>query len=76
LATSSDTSTSTTSAGSASSPPSSTYSAPRYHRFPAYEARTPKARAFNAFFAANTARQLLPANENTGSLSPSIREED
>jgi type IV secretion system protein TrbL len=76
LATSSDTSTSTTSAGSASSPPSSTGSAPRYHRFPAYEARTPKSRAFNAFFAANTARQLLPANENTGSLSPSIREED
>ncbi len=76
LATSSDTSTSTTSAGSSSSPPSSTGSAPRYHRFPAYEARTPKARAFNAFFAANTARQLLPANENTGSLSPTIREED
>jgi type IV secretion system protein TrbL len=48
----------------------------RYHRFPAYEARTSKARAFNAFFAANTARQLLPANENSGSLSPSIREED
>lgn len=75
-ATSSDTSTSTTSAGSVSSPASSTDSAPRYHRFPAHEARTPKARAFNAFFAANTARQLLPANENTGSLSPSIREED
>lgn len=75
-AASSDTSTSTTSAGSASSPPSSTGSAPRYHRFPAHEARTPKARAFNAFFAANTARQLLPANENSGSLSPSIREED
>jgi len=76
LATSSDTSTSTTSASSASSPASPTDSAPRYHHFPAYEARTPKARAFNAFFAANTARQLLPANENTGSLSPSIREED
>ncbi len=75
-ATSSDISTSTTSAGSLSSPTSSTDSPPRYHRFPAYEARTPKARAFNAFFAANTARQLLPANENTGSLSPSIREED
>ena len=65
-----------TSASSASSPPSPTDSAPRYHRFPAYEARTPKARAFNAFFTANTARQLLPANENSGSLSPSIREED
>ncbi|MFN9148843.1 MAG: P-type conjugative transfer protein TrbL [Hyphomonadaceae bacterium] len=65
-----------TSASSASSSPSPTDSAPRYHRFPAYEARTPKARAFNAFFAANTARQLLPANENSGSLSPSIREED
>jgi type IV secretion system protein TrbL len=65
-----------TSASSALSPASPTDSAPRYHRFPAYEARTPKSRAFNAFFAANTARQLLPANENTGSLSPSIREED
>ncbi len=65
-----------TSASPASSPASPIDSAPRYHRFPAYEARTPKARAFNAFFAANTARQLLPANENTGSLSPSIREED
>jgi len=65
-----------TSASPASSPASPTDSAPRYHRFPAYEARTPKSRAFNAFFAANTARQLLPANENSGSLSPSIREED
>jgi len=65
-----------TSASPTSSPSSPTDSAPRYHRFPAYEARTPKARAFNAFFAANSARQLLPANENTGSLSPSIREED
>ena len=75
-ATPSGTSTPATSASSASSPASPTDSAPRYHRFPAYEARTPKSRAFNAFFAANTARQLLPANENTGSLSPSIREED
>ena len=58
------------------SSPQSASSQARYHRFPAYEARTPKSRAFNAFFAANTARQLLPANENTGSLSPSIREED
>jgi type IV secretion system protein TrbL len=56
--------------------PQSASSQTRYHRFPAYEARTPKSRAFNAFFAANTARQLLPANENSGSLSPSIREED
>jgi type IV secretion system protein TrbL len=63
----------TTSASASTSP-----AAERYHRFPAYErgkAQT-KARAFNAFFAANTARQLLPANENSGSLSPSIREED
>jgi hypothetical protein len=30
----------------------------------------------SAYFAANTARQLLPANENSGSLSPSIRDED
>lgn len=58
------------------SSPQSANSQARYHRFPAYEARTPKARAFNAFFAANTARQLLPANENSGSLSPSIREGD
>ena len=58
------------------SSPQSASSQARYHRFPAYEARTPKSRAFNAFFAANTARQLLPANENSGSLSPSIREED
>ncbi len=35
-----------------------------------------RSRAFNAYFAANAARQLLPANENSGSLSPSIREED
>ena len=35
-----------------------------------------RSNAFNAYFAANAARQLLPANENTGSLSPSIREED
>ncbi len=63
-------------ASNSSSPASSTDSAPRYHRFPAYEAQTPKSRAFNAFFAVNTARQLLPANENSGSLSPSIREED
>jgi type IV secretion system protein TrbL len=35
-----------------------------------------RSKAFNAYFAANAARQLLPANENSGSLSPSIREED
>ena len=50
----------------------------RYHRFPE---RTPgqqatRARAFNAFWTANAARQLMPANENGGSLNPSIREED
>jgi type IV secretion system protein TrbL len=52
--------------------------APRYHRFPAYspQQKAAKARAFNAYFAANTARQLMPANENTGTLNPSIREED
>jgi hypothetical protein len=52
--------------------------APRYHRFPAHSQgqRATQARAFNAFFAANTARQLLPANENAGALNPSIREED
>lgn len=52
--------------------------APRYHRFPAYspQQKAAKARAFNAYFAANAARQLMPANENTGTLNPSIREED
>jgi type IV secretion system protein TrbL len=35
-----------------------------------------RSKALNAYFAANAARQLLPANENSGSLSPSIREED
>lgn len=52
--------------------------AARYHRFPAYnpQQKAAKARAFNAYFAANTARQLMPANENTGTLNPSIREED
>lgn len=52
--------------------------AQRYHRFPD---RTPaqtvrRSRAFNAFWTANTARQLMPANENAGALTPSIREED
>lgn len=50
----------------------------RYHRFPAHtpQAHAGRSKALSAYFAANTARQLLPANENTGSLSPTIREED
>jgi type IV secretion system protein TrbL len=50
----------------------------RYHRFPAHnpQSQTGRSGALNAYFAANTARQLLPANENSGSLSPTIREED
>jgi type IV secretion system protein TrbL len=50
----------------------------RYHRFPAHNPQSHAGRsgALNAYFAANTARQLLPANENSGSLSPTIREED
>ena len=50
----------------------------RYHRFPAQNPQSPagRSKALSAYFAANTARQLLPANENSGSLSPSIREED
>jgi type IV secretion system protein TrbL len=50
----------------------------RYHRFPAHtpQNHTGRSKALSAYFAANTARQLLPANENSGSLSPSIREED
>lgn len=57
---------------------SATSSPQRYHRFPAYspQQKAAKARAFNAYFAANTARQLMPANENTGTINPSIREED
>ncbi|MCZ8195836.1 MAG: P-type conjugative transfer protein TrbL [Hyphomonadaceae bacterium] len=53
-------------------------SPPRYHRFPAHtpQAHAGRSKALSAYFAANTARQLLPANENSGSLSPSIREED
>jgi hypothetical protein len=55
-----------------------TSSAPRYHRFPAHspQGQGARSKAFNAYFAANTARQLMPANENTGTLNPSIREED
>ncbi len=50
----------------------------RYHRFPAHnpQSQAGRSKALSAYFAANTARQLLPANENSGSLSPSIREED
>ena len=55
-----------------------TSSAPRYHRFPAHgpQGQGARSKAFNAYFAANTARQLMPANENIGTLNPSIREED
>lgn len=50
----------------------------RYHRFPAHnpQSHAGRSKALSAYFAANTARQLLPANENSGSLNPSIREED
>jgi type IV secretion system protein TrbL len=74
--------TGSTLAGTAGGAQSAAGSAPasgqRYHRFPAYspQQKAAKARAFNAYFAANTARQLMPANENTGTLNPSIREED
>jgi type IV secretion system protein TrbL len=54
-----------------------------FHRFPenggaasSGSSNASRSNAFNAYFAANAARQLLPANENSGSLSPSIREED
>jgi type IV secretion system protein TrbL len=52
-----------------------------FHRFPerggsSGGSQSGRSRAFNAYFAANAARQILPANENSGSLSPSIREED
>ncbi|MCA3697733.1 P-type conjugative transfer protein TrbL [Aquidulcibacter sp.] len=63
--------------GSAASPQSGN-SPTRYHRFPAHnpQSHAGRSKALSAYFAANTARQLLPANENSGSLSPSIREED
>jgi len=63
--------------GAASSPQSAS-SPTRYHRFPAHnpQSHAGRSKALSAYFAANTARQLLPANENSGSLSPSIREED
>jgi type IV secretion system protein TrbL len=53
-----------------------------FHRFPEKGGASGssngagRSKAFSAYFAANAARQLLPANENSGSLSPSIREED
>jgi type IV secretion system protein TrbL len=53
-----------------------------FHRFPEKTGASGssnsagRSKAFNAYFAANAVRQLLPANENSGSLSPSIREED
>ena len=67
-----------TGTGSATSGAQSANSPTRYHRFPAYspQSHAGRSKALSAYFAANTARQLLPANENSGSLSPSIREED
>jgi type IV secretion system protein TrbL len=71
------------SGGSPSGSPSGSGPAPQnFHRFPEKSAASGsgnsagRSKAFNAYFAANAARQLLPANENSGSLSPSIREED
>lgn len=65
-------------AGAATGAPGATPSPQRYHRFPEASPGEPggRARAFNAFWTANAARQLMPANENGGSLNPSIREED
>jgi type IV secretion system protein TrbL len=62
----------------ASGPASGPGQAQRYHRFPERSAAqtATRARAFNAFWTANAARQLMPANENAGALNPSIREED
>ncbi|WP_232780932.1 P-type conjugative transfer protein TrbL [Aquidulcibacter paucihalophilus] len=67
-----------TGTGSARSGAQSSNSPTRYHRFPAHtpQSHAGRSKALSAYFAANTARQLLPANENSGSLSPSIREED
>jgi type IV secretion system protein TrbL len=74
---------SSTSQSSPSSGASGGASSQNFHRFPEptgggspRAAQTGRSKAFNAYFAANAARQLLPANENSGSLSPSIREED
>jgi type IV secretion system protein TrbL len=68
---------------SQSSPSSGGASTQGFHRFPekggagsSSASSASRSNAFNAYFAANAARQLLPANENSGSLSPSIREED
>ncbi len=63
---------------SATSGAQSANSPMRYHRFPAQspQSHAGRSKALSAYFAANTARQLLPANENSGSLNPSIREED
>lgn len=33
-------------------------------------------RAFQAYLAANTARHLLPANENVGALTPDLKREE
>ncbi len=72
-----------TSQSSPSSGASGGASSQNFHRFPERTGggsqsagQTGRSKAFNAYFAANAARQLLPANENSGSLSPSIREED
>ena len=67
---------SATSAASVAAP--SARPSQRYHRFPERTSgqQATRARAFNAFWTANAARQLMPANENGGSLNPSIREED
>jgi type IV secretion system protein TrbL len=72
-----------TSQSSPSSGASGGASFQNFHRFPekggaglSSASSAGRSKAFNAYFAANAARQLLPANENTGSLNPSIREED
>jgi type IV secretion system protein TrbL len=72
-----------TSQSSPSSGASGGASSQNFHRFPERTgggsqsaSQAGRSKAFNAYFAANAARQLLPANENSGSLSPSIREED
>jgi type IV secretion system protein TrbL len=71
-------STASATSGAASSAAPSASGPQRYHRFPerASGQQATRARAFNAFWTANAARQLMPANENGGSLNPSIREED
>jgi type IV secretion system protein TrbL len=83
LTTGSSSDASPTSQSSPSSGASGGASSQNYHRFPERggcgsqgASQAGRSNAFNAYFAANAARQLLPANENSGSLSPSIREED